>query len=103
MHDTRANRGADVQVRESPKQSMHEGSCLVAGGGMDDETSRFVDYDDIGIFVNDTKGNLLGYQFRRQRWRHYNTDDITRLRFDGGLGGPTVDSNVTGLDQLLDE
>ena len=84
-------------------QRVDQGSRVMAGGWMDDETGRLVDDDQMGVFIGDGQAHRFGVGRGIGRFRHGQSylgrrfDPEARLHY-----GPPVHLNAPREDQALD-
>jgi hypothetical protein len=52
---------------------------------MNDETSRFIDQEEITVFVEDFEGNVFGFNLEGSRRGFFNHDHVTGVNSGRGL------------------
>jgi len=67
---------------------------------MNDETSRFVDQEEVTVFVEDFEGNVFGINLEGSRRGLFNHDHVTGMNSGRGLPRNVVHQDVAGVDQL---
>lgn len=65
-------------VLEIIKEAIEEGTGEIAVAGMDNKSSRFVDDEDIGIFVDNIDVDRLGEEFEIVWWSGRRMDMTSR-------------------------
>ena len=76
MHDSGAREFS--QTGNMIEQCIQQGPAWVSRARMHHQSRRFVDDQDIRVFVNDRKGYILSHPTGIRRWRYLNPDQITR-------------------------
>ena len=104
VDDARAHLTANAgQVGAMEQQAIHQGAVPVARGGMDRETGRLVEHDQVAVLKQHIEGDVLGQQVgqglgRRHPQLHLVVEPQGRL----GPAGDAIDAHVAGVDELLD-
>ena len=98
LHATHSRQLSPAMVKES----IDESAIGVACRGMDDQSHRFVDDDDVFVLVKDVEGDVLRDKVRRLRVGELHGDGVT-----GGDWGPrscpaAVEEDVSVLQESLD-
>ena len=102
MDDPRALLAADTgQVVTVEKEPVDQGAVLVPATGMDHQTGRFGDHQQIIVFMENGKFYLFRSQHADHRFRHRNFDLIRFPQAVGGFGRQTVDQDRGRLDQIF--
>lgn len=90
-------------VLEIIKEAIEEGTGEIAVAGMDNKSSRFVDDEDIGIFVDNIDVDRLGEEFEIVWWFGQEDGyDIAWLDPVVGFDRLVVDDDAAGLGSGLD-
>ena len=84
------------------KEGIDEGAIGVACRGMDDQTHRFVDDDDVFVLMKDVEGNVLREKVRRLGVGKLHGDGVTGRDRGSGLRPAAVEEDVTVLQESLD-
>lgn len=101
------NAGAEfaAETREGTEvveQRIDEGAAGAARAGVDDEARRLVDGDDIGVFVEDFKGDRFGFG-PQWLWRlGVYLNAFTAAEFVGGFARFAVHADAAPLNPLLE-
>ena len=104
VDDAGARHAADARERRTVvEKRVDERAGEVSRRRMYDEAGRLVDADEIVVFVDDRKGDVLWLGHGRHG-RGDGDDDAVRLRdlHPRLFGDSAVDGDETGLDQALD-
>jgi len=111
MDDAGAEVAADfgeLALAEVIEKGIDEGASVagVVGGassGVDHHAGRFVDDGEVLVFVEDVEGDVFGDGVEgRGVGRAFDFDGLAAAEFMFGLGGLTVDANLSGFDEELD-
>ena len=76
------------------QERVGEGPGALAGPRMDDEAGRFVQDQDVGVFVDHIERQAFSDQRFRRRGRHVHDDALARLEPRGGLHRAAVHAHV---------
>jgi hypothetical protein len=85
------------------QQGIDQGAVRVAGRRVDDEAGRFVQDNEVGVFIEDGERN--GLRLRPGGLGGRDVEFVGHARFDrfrGFLDTAACDCEVAGLDQRLD-
>ena len=89
-----------ADVGTAGEQGIYQRAIRVAGAGMDCQPGGLVDYGDVGVFVDDGDGDVLGFQVGcRLRRRNGNYDHIAGSHSLGGPAGFAIDGYVSGAGE----
>lgn len=103
MNDTGAGLSADAgEIVAVMEQGVDEGAVFIASGGMNDEARRFVDDQDVGIFVEDFERDVLGDDLSRDGFWNGEGDGVASFESGTRFGGFAVESGVVGSNEVLD-
>jgi hypothetical protein len=72
------------------------------GGGVNDETRRLVEDEEIAVLVEDGERDLLRLRYRRFRGRNGDLEELAALEPECGPTGALVDEDPSSLEQCLD-
>ncbi len=102
MDDSRAQFAADSgKSLTVVKQGVDQGTPGMAGSGVNDETGRFVDDDEVGIFIKNSQRDGLG-EGRHRAWRgEANLDGGTGFEFFPGFGRSRGEKNAAVVNEVF--
>lgn len=83
------------------QEGIHHRSRPIPRCRMHDEAGLLIEHQEIGVFVENLKGNRLRPQIQRLGARHLQPDSITRLDLLTRPDGLPVDLNASFSDQPL--
>ncbi len=86
---------------EVMEQRVDERAAPVAGRGMNDQPRRLIEHQEVGVFMEDLKGNGLRVQFQRFRTRNLQHDRVAGLDFVARFDDPAIDADAAVFDQPL--
>ena len=81
------------------EEGVDEGPRRIAGRGMDYETGRFVDQQEIVVLEHDVERNIFRLGIESFKRRFVNHDPIPAVDGGGWFGRFLVEPDVTGIDQ----
>ncbi len=85
------------------KERIHQGLIAIAWSGVNDETCRLVEDDQLLVFVKNRQRDRLRFGVIINGWRHVETDHLSETEFCRWLhNGRAIDRYPAGLDQGLD-
>ena len=86
-----------------PGKSIDQRAMIIPVSRMHHQSGRLVDDHQIGVFINDIKGNIFRNNFIFiTRTVHHHRDDIQRLHFIAAFHRFTVSHNKSVLGSFLD-
>ena len=86
-----------ADVGAAGEQGIYQRAIWMAGAGMDRQSGGLVDYGDVGVFVDDGDGDVLGFQVGYSlRRRNGDYDHIAGSHSLGGAAGFAIDGYVSG-------
>ena len=84
------------------EEGVDESAIGIAGGRVHDHADRFVDDEEVVVFVDDVEGQILRDEFGRFGLRQIHADPVTHGDHRLGPGGLSVEEDVAGLEEGLD-
>ena len=102
VHDPRPfDSPDDGEIAAVVQEGVHQGDAAGAGPGVDRESRRLVDDQEIGVLVEDRERQGLGLEMRRAgRWQ-LDLDVLAAAHGVGGARRPAQDAHASGPHQAL--
>ncbi len=90
-----------LQVGQIVQQAIEQGPLLVARRRMHHQIRRFIDYQEVFVFVNGRQGQILRLPIARVPQFDLQLHHLTAGDFGIGFGGPPGEGDLAGFDPLL--
>ncbi len=94
VHEPGAQRVAGERTFDVREHGVDQRTALGAVRRMRDHSGRLVDYQQIGVFVDDTELDPFGERNERRRLRDHVLDGVARFKNTARLGRLAVDANA---------
>jgi hypothetical protein len=102
MDQTRAQGiAANGKSLAAAQQGIDESAANVAGTSMDGHAGRLVDRENVGIFVENIKGDRFRFGTEGRAGLNYDGDVFAAAKAKGAFRGLARDADESGLDELL--
>ncbi|MBA7623503.1 hypothetical protein ES703_30899 [subsurface metagenome] len=102
VDDTGAQGVADIsQVGEVSQDGVDQGMGGVARGGVDGQTGRLIDDEEVIVFVDNFEGNRLGFQLPGRGGGNINVNPVAGIEPEPGFGRLPVDGDIARGNELL--
>ena len=88
-------------VAAVPQQGVHQCAVRVAGGGVDDQSHRLVDHDDVLVLVHHVQRDVLGHDVHRLRVGDVHGEQHPLVRAGVLLEGLAACGDPALVQQLL--
>jgi hypothetical protein len=89
------------KMQATAEQRVDERSVRVPCPGVNGHTRRFVNADDVVIFIKDVEGNGFGFGLKSRARLRIDLDLITAAKFLRILGGLAIEKDQALRDQFL--
>ena len=103
MHDARPGHAAHAAEAGATmvQQRVDQGVLRMARARMHDQSRRFVEHEQILVFVKNIQGHFLGGCLRGRRLRPLDVDQFSLARMMRRLDDPAIDTNMPLGQQAL--
>lgn len=103
VNDARALDSIDAGelVSAVMEKGVDEGAIGIACGGVNHHAVRFVEDDEVFVFVQDVERDVLRNEFEGDGFGDGDADEVTRVEGLFGFGGALVDEDVAFFDEGL--
>ena len=87
--------------RPRPKECVYQRAVRIPCPGVDGHAGRFVDGDDVVVFVKDIEGNEFGFGLKGRARLSIDVDNVTGANFLSVFGGLAIKKNQALFDEFL--
>ncbi len=96
MNDSRPDHPANAAKAGAAvvQQRVYQSMPRMARAGMNDQSRRFVEHQQMLVLVKNSQRNFLPHGLRRRRLRPSDGDQVPRARMMRGLNEAAIDTNV---------